>query len=168
MQFCNLLLFSSHKPGVKSWAEPLPRLVEQANVISVFVMRGRARKAWGLRIAIFIICNSIWSIQSIIPYLTSPQNINNHLLNSTFHIWTSHHFLIYDIQSTHFISSLQAAPADQHLTKPGNRHIRGCSQETDLYAWPVLLVNKSDYLCIDRLDIYDVVTWARSFFSIEY
>ena len=55
MQFCNLLLFRSQEPGVKSWAEPLPRLVEQANVISVFVMRGRARKAWGLRIAIFII-----------------------------------------------------------------------------------------------------------------
>ena len=70
--------------------------------------------------------NSIWSIQYIIPCLASPQNINNHLLNSTdstFHIWTSHHFLIYDIQSTHFISPLQAAPADQHLTKPGNRHI---------------------------------------------
>ena len=56
-------------------------------------------------------------------HLTSPLNINNHLLNSTFHIWTSHHFLIYNIHNTHFISSLQAAPADQHLTKPGNRHI---------------------------------------------
>ena len=61
----------------------------------------------------------------MIPYLTSPQNINNHnnSTDSTFHIWTSHHFLIYDIQSTHFISLLQAAPADQHLTKPGNRHM---------------------------------------------
>ena len=55
MQFCNLLLFSTQEPGVKSWVEPLPRLVELASVISVFVMRGRARKAWGLRIAIFII-----------------------------------------------------------------------------------------------------------------
>ena len=55
MQFCNLLLCSTQEPGVKSWPEPLPRLVELASVISVFVMRGRARKAWGLRIAIFII-----------------------------------------------------------------------------------------------------------------
>ena len=55
MQFCNLLLFSTQEPGVKSWVEPLPMLVELASVISVFVMRGRARKAWGLRIAIFII-----------------------------------------------------------------------------------------------------------------
>ena len=55
MQFCNLLLFSTKEPGVKSWAETLPMLVELASVISVFVMRGRARKAWGLRIAIFII-----------------------------------------------------------------------------------------------------------------
>ena len=57
MQFCNLLLCSTQEPGAKSWAEPLPRLVElaMASVISVFVMRGRARKAWGLRIAIFII-----------------------------------------------------------------------------------------------------------------
>ena len=39
MQFCNLLLFSTQEPGVKSWAEPLPRLVELASVISVFVMR---------------------------------------------------------------------------------------------------------------------------------
>ena len=39
MQFCNLLLFSSQEPGVKSWAEPLPRLVELASVISVFEMR---------------------------------------------------------------------------------------------------------------------------------
>ena len=54
-QFCNLLLFSTQEPGVKSWVEPLPRLLELAIVISVFVMRGRARKAWGLRIAIFII-----------------------------------------------------------------------------------------------------------------
>ena len=55
MQFCNLLLCSTQEPGVKSWGEPLLRLVELARVISVFVMRGRARKAWGLRIAIFII-----------------------------------------------------------------------------------------------------------------
>ena len=57
MQFCNLLLCSTQEPGAKSWAEPLPRLVKlaMASVISVFVMRGRARKAWGLRIAIFII-----------------------------------------------------------------------------------------------------------------
>ena len=55
MQFCSLLLFSTQEPGVKIWVEPLPMLVELASVISVFVMRGRARKAWGLRIAIFII-----------------------------------------------------------------------------------------------------------------
>ena len=51
MQFRNLLLFSTKEPGVKSWAEPLPRLVELASLITVFMMRGRARKAWGLRIA---------------------------------------------------------------------------------------------------------------------
>ena len=55
MQFWNLLLCSTQEPGVKSWAEPLPMLVELASVISVFVMRGKARTAWGLRIAIFII-----------------------------------------------------------------------------------------------------------------
>ena len=52
MQFCSLLLFSTQEPGVKIWVEPLPMLVELASVISVFVMRGRARKALGLRIAI--------------------------------------------------------------------------------------------------------------------
>ena len=60
--------------------------------------------------------DSIWSIQSIIPYLTSPRNINNHLLNSTdstYHVWTSHHFLIYDIHNTHF------RPAPHHLPSPG-------------------------------------------------
>ena len=36
MQFCNLLLFSSQEPGVKSWAEPLPRLVELASARSNF------------------------------------------------------------------------------------------------------------------------------------
>ena len=55
MQFCKLLLCSTKELGVKSCAEPLPMLVELASVISVFVMRGRARKALGLRIAIFII-----------------------------------------------------------------------------------------------------------------
>ena len=119
MQFWNLLLCSTQEPGVKSWAGG-------AGKCDFCVCDARqSTQSLGSEDCYFY-HNSIWSIQYMIPYLTSPQNINNHLLNSTdstFHIWTSHHFLIYDIQSTHFISLLQAAPADQHLTKPGNRHI---------------------------------------------
>ena len=32
MQFCNLLLFCTQEPGVMSWVEPLPRLVEPGRV----------------------------------------------------------------------------------------------------------------------------------------
>ena len=40
MQFCNLLLCSTQEPGVKSWVEPLPMLVELASVISVHAKPG--------------------------------------------------------------------------------------------------------------------------------
>ena len=40
-----------------------------------------------------------------------------------------------------------------------NASARGCSQETDLYAWPALLVNKSDYLCTYNYSYLKISTY---------
>ena len=135
MQFWNLLLCSTQEPGVKSWAGG-------AGKCDFCVCDARqSTQSLGSEDCYFY-HNSIWSIQSIIPYLTSPLKINNHLLNFTFHIWTQHLIIFwYTIYKVH-ISFPRCRHYQQTSTSP--------SQATDI--------------SIDRLDIYDAVTWARSIF----